>query len=119
MSSEMPSESLSNPSTDSLALLAQVRQRMTQREIGERLQVAPKTIGRWERRESDCPKYVQAALREMLPMRGRNDAPGGFTFIDLFAGIGGMRRGFESAGGRCIFTSEWNEWSKKTYRANF
>jgi DNA (cytosine-5)-methyltransferase 1 len=119
MSSEMPSESLSNPSTVSLALLAQVRQRMTQREIGERLQVAPKTIGRWERRETDCPKYVQAALREMLPMRGRNDSPGSFTFIDLFAGIGGMRKGFESAGGRCIFTSEWNEWSKKTYRANF
>lgn len=42
-----------------------------------------------------------------------------FTFIDLFAGIGGIRLGFESIGGRCIFTSEWNEWSKKTYIANF
>lgn len=42
-----------------------------------------------------------------------------FTFIDLFAGIGGIRLGFESIGGRCIFTSEWNEWSKKTYLANF
>ena len=46
MSSDMPSESLSNLSTDPLALLAQVRQLMTQREIGERLRVAPKTIGR-------------------------------------------------------------------------
>lgn len=36
-----------------------------------------------------------------------------FTFIDLFAGIGGIRLGFESIGGECIFTSEWNEWSKK------
>lgn len=44
---------------------------------------------------------------------------GDFTFIDLFAGIGGIRLGFESIGGRCIFTSEWNEWSKKTYQANF
>ena len=43
----------------------------------------------------------------------------GFTFIDLFAGIGGIRLGFESIGGRCVFTSEWNEWSKKTYQANF
>ncbi len=42
-----------------------------------------------------------------------------FTFIDLFAGIGGMRMGFESAGGRCVFTSEWNAWAQKTYSANF
>lgn len=42
-----------------------------------------------------------------------------FTFIDLFAGIGGIRLGFEAIGGHCVFTSEWNEWSKKTYIANF
>lgn len=42
-----------------------------------------------------------------------------FTFIDLFAGIGGIRLGFDSIGGRCVFTSEWNEWAKKTYQANF
>lgn len=41
------------------------------------------------------------------------------TFIDLFAGIGGMRLGFESAGAKCVFTSEWDEYSRKTYRANF
>ena len=45
--------------------------------------------------------------------------PDAFTFIDLFAGIGGMRMGFESAGGRCLFTSEWNPWAQKTYAANF
>jgi DNA (cytosine-5)-methyltransferase 1 len=42
-----------------------------------------------------------------------------FRFIDLFAGIGGMRRGFEAAGGRCVFTSEWNKYSQEAYRANF
>ncbi|HEY1807941.1 MAG TPA: DNA (cytosine-5-)-methyltransferase [Acidobacteriaceae bacterium] len=42
-----------------------------------------------------------------------------FTFIDLFAGIGGMRLAFESAGGRCVFTSEWNPFAQKTYAANF
>ena len=42
-----------------------------------------------------------------------------FTFVDLFAGIGGIRLGFESIGGECIFTSEWNEFSKKTYSQNF
>ncbi|MDO9442517.1 MAG: DNA (cytosine-5-)-methyltransferase [Beijerinckiaceae bacterium] len=42
-----------------------------------------------------------------------------FSFIDLFAGIGGLRRGFEPAGGHCVFTSEWDKYSQKTYRANF
>ena len=41
------------------------------------------------------------------------------TFIDLFAGIGGMRLGFESVGAKCVFTSEWDEYSRTTYRANF
>ena len=42
-----------------------------------------------------------------------------FTFIDLFAGIGGTRLGFESAGGKCVFTSEWDKYAQKTYEANF
>lgn len=42
-----------------------------------------------------------------------------FTFIDLFAGIGGIRLGFESVGGRCIFSSEFDEDACKTYEANF
>lgn len=42
-----------------------------------------------------------------------------FTFIDLFAGIGGIRIAFEKIGGRCVFTSEINEWAKKTYLENF
>lgn len=42
-----------------------------------------------------------------------------FRFIDLFAGIGGMRRGFEAAGGECVFTSEWNKFAQKTYCANY
>mgnify|MGYP000017585858 FL=1 len=42
-----------------------------------------------------------------------------FTFIDLFAGIGGMRIAFEKSGGRCVFSSEWNKFSQQTYEANF
>ena len=42
-----------------------------------------------------------------------------FTFIDLFAGIGGMRIAFEQAGGRCVYSSEWNKYSQQTYFANF
>ena len=42
-----------------------------------------------------------------------------FAFVDLFAGIGGMRLGFEAAGGRCVFTSEWDKYAQRTYAANF
>lgn len=42
-----------------------------------------------------------------------------FTFIDLFAGIGGMRIAYEQSGGRCVYSSEWNKFSQKTYEANF
>lgn len=42
-----------------------------------------------------------------------------FTFIDLFAGIGGIRLGFEAVGGRCVFSSEFDEEACKTYEANF
>lgn len=44
---------------------------------------------------------------------------GAFKFIDLFAGIGGLRLGFESIGGTCVFTSEWDQYAQKTYHENF
>jgi len=43
----------------------------------------------------------------------------GFDFIDLFAGIGGTRIAFSDAGGRCVFGSEWDSHSRRTYFANF
>lgn len=46
------------------------------------------------------------------------DAPV-FTFADLFAGIGGFRLALESLGGKCVFSSEWNKFSQRTYEANF
>lgn len=42
-----------------------------------------------------------------------------FTFIDLFAGMGGFRLGMQAQGGKCVFSSEWNAYSQKTYFANF
>ena len=119
MSSSMPSKTLPFPA-DPYPLLLQIRQRMTQRELADRLQKTSKTIARWESGETPCPACVEPALREILH-QGRRGHPGPatFTFIDLFAGIGGIRRGFEKVGGRCIFTSEWNDWSQKTYLANF
>lgn len=101
-------------------LLQQARGHYTQREIASHLGVDARTIKRWEAKENDPPKYAAPALQQMLlPFTTPRTGEGDFTFIDLFAGIGGIRLGFESAGGHCVFTSEWNEPSVKTYRANF
>lgn len=43
----------------------------------------------------------------------------GFTFIDLFAGIGGLRQAMETIGGHCVFTSEWDKYARHTYEANY
>lgn len=51
-------------------------------------------------------------------MQDQHNRPS-FRFVDLFAGIGGLRIGFENVGGTCVFTSEWNKFSQETYRANF
>ena len=58
-------------------------------------------------------------LREIANTRCPTNRLEGFRFIDLFAGIGGLRRPFEEIGGRCIFTSEWDRFCKETYIANF
>lgn len=42
-----------------------------------------------------------------------------FTFIDLFAGMGGFRLAMQAHGGKCVFSSEWNKYAQKTYLANF
>lgn len=45
--------------------------------------------------------------------------PANFTFIDLFAGMGGFRLAMQAQGGKCVFSSEWNKYAQKTYFANF
>ena len=58
-------------------------------------------------------------LREVANARCREDRPEGFRFIDLFAGIGGLRLPFEEIGGCCVFTSERDRFCEETYTANF
>lgn len=102
-------------------LLTALRSRYNQRELAEALGVATRTLRRWEVRETDPPPYLVDAIRQrLLPLtRPVETDKGAFRFIDLFAGIGGIRKAFEAQGGRCTFTSEWNPYAQKTYLANF
>lgn len=59
---------------------------------------------------------IANTIHEALPSSKRWDS---FEFIDLFAGIGGIRLGFESVGGKCVFSSEWDKQACITYQANF
>lgn len=58
--------------------------------------------------------YVTDMRRKQQEVKGQQ-----FSFIDLFAGIGGMRIAFERAGGLCAYSNEWNKYSQQTYFANF
>lgn len=64
---------------------------------------------------------VSNAVMQFLTREMREDVPATaeFTFIDLFAGIGGMRIAYERAGGHCVYSNEWNKYSQQTYFANF
>ena len=74
---------------------------------------------RWKRGEEVPREAVMKLLRMEVRSRQRHDSNASFSFIDLFAGIGGLRRAMEGAGGRCVFTSEWDRFAQQTYHANF
>lgn len=102
-----------------LAYLEAARKHHSQAKIARHLKVDPRTIRRWEARQSVPPAYVVHALQQLLPLDPPLEGEAVFTFIDLFAGIGGIRRAFEDIGGRCVFTSEWDSYAQKTYGENF
>ncbi|WP_006787466.1 DNA cytosine methyltransferase [Thiorhodospira sibirica] len=107
--------------TQPFGLLKQARNRFTQREIATQVGKDIKTVRSWEKGETPCPAMLEPALRDLLQQPAANTTEGGnsFRFIDLFAGIGGIRMGFEAHGGKCVFTSEWNDFSKKTHLENY
>jgi DNA (cytosine-5)-methyltransferase 1 len=109
-----------------LELLKRARTRFTQREIAAHVGKDTKTVRRWEHGETPCPAMLAPALHALLQASSpaatstlHRDTKPRFRFIDLFAGIGGIRMGFEAQRGTCVFTSEWNDFSQKTYRENF
>jgi len=90
---------------------------LTRSELGGRVGLSSRQIARIEAGQSRAKPLLQQYLLNLIPRRGPSEPS--FRFIDLFAGIGGFRLAFESVGGQCVFTSEWDEWSQKTYKANF
>jgi len=91
---------------------------LTQEELATLAGYSARQIARWE---SPAGRVREAVFQYLLTLRPTTPAPEkcSFSFIDLFAGIGGFRKGFEAAGGRCVFTSEWDKYAQKTYIANF
>lgn len=106
---------------DALELLQIARMKLSQKELAAKLQVSIRTIRRWEMREFPPPPYLADVIRQrILPFEPLNNKYGHrFTFVDLFAGIGGTRLGVETFGGQCVFTSEWDKFSQQTYLENF
>lgn len=109
-----------NAELKSIALIRQARSSHTYQRIAEILEVDESTLRRW-RISENVPAHREDSIRQrLLPLvvaPANDDFT--FNFIDLFAGIGGIRYAFEQQGGRCVFTSEWNVFAQKTYLANF
>jgi len=94
---------------------------LTVKEVAEITDYSLRTVYRWENGKSKPNKPVIDEISRIAESGNTYSAnrQKEFTFIDLFAGIGGMRKGFESIGGKCVFTSEWNKYCRQTYSTNF
>ncbi|HSA07100.1 MAG TPA: DNA (cytosine-5-)-methyltransferase [Candidatus Gastranaerophilales bacterium] len=90
-------------------------------ELSLEIEYSPRQIYRYEK-GFNPPKLVIQWLENKVQensnityFKRKNE----FKFIDLFAGIGGLRKGFESIGGKCVYTSEWDNYCRETYIKNF
>lgn len=72
-----------------------------------------------EQSMQDCVREAVAYYVTDMRRKQKSISNKQFLFIDLFAGIGGMRIAFDRAGGHCVYSSEWNKYSQQTYFANF
>ncbi|MEH6585213.1 MAG: DNA (cytosine-5-)-methyltransferase [Halioglobus sp.] len=94
-----------------------------QSKVAETMSVERETVNRWLNKKgidelNRNHKAYTRALSTLLPAKPRNYDKRKFEFIDLFAGIGGLRLAFEGIGGKCVFTSEWDQYAQRTYMAN-
>lgn len=98
--------------------LAEALKHHKQADIARHLSIDARTVRRWVINQS-VPQHYIFGLQRLLPLERPFKGEAGFTFIDLFAGIGGIRMAFEGLGGHCVFTSEWDSYAQKTYADNY
>jgi DNA (cytosine-5)-methyltransferase 1 len=107
---------------DSASMFSMLRRQagLTLEEAAVLVGVSERQARRYDNGECSTPHPVWKLLDVAIDRRETaRIGQSGFRFIDLFAGIGGLRIGFESIGGRCVFTSEWDVNAQKTYALNF
>ena len=106
-----------------LELLTKVASIYSQQTIADRINHPREVINRWLKKQTKQPDQEWLTHGERINLEGMLPSPRekdhDFTFIDLFAGIGGIRRGFEKAEGKCVFSSEYDKYAVKTYSANY
>lgn len=97
---------------------------LTQKDFADALglgKYGDRTLRRWENKESKPSPLEYKAIMSFASntpyIEHKNSYD--FTFIDLFAGIGGIRIPFQELGGKCVFSSEWDNFAQKTYRVNY
>jgi DNA (cytosine-5)-methyltransferase 1 len=89
------------------------QQLMSQREFVLNL------LAQASREKQEPSLFDQIPEKRSPPSAGEEALQAPFKFVDLFAGIGGMRQGLHRVGGQCVFTCEWDRYAQKTYRAWF
>ena len=109
--------------TNALDLIKEVLNVWTVQAVSDQTGISKDSLQRFRK----CAKDVELeslitvselkALEGMLPTYDTSDR--WFRFVDLFAGIGGIRKGFDDIGGECVLTAEWNDYAVRTYKANF
>jgi DNA (cytosine-5)-methyltransferase 1 len=92
---------------------------LTQAEAASLLSVSDRTIARYANGTGRPSALALRVLKDAARSTSAGPRPVSFRFIDLFAGIGGLRIGFQGIGGHCVFTSEWDANAQKTYALNF
>lgn len=90
---------------------------------GDLTSITREKLNKWKASPEKHPILLEQKMRKhirdsLLPKKPSHWDNPKFRFVDLFAGIGGIRKGFEDIGGRCVFTSEWDANARRTYLAN-
>lgn len=127
----LPDEFESNGAFSFAKMVAEKRAELglTQRQFAQLLGMgrgSERTIRRWENGESapqdpylSAMVLLIASTKSEAPFAQNPDQEYAFDFVDLFAGIGGMHLAYSAAGGRCVYSSEWDKWCQLQYRQNF